>query len=392
MRNVALDLGARRIDFCEIRDGVIVQRATVSSIAKLERWLGPNTPPAVVAFEACREGWHVAGVLDSWGHQPVMVDTTRSKQLGIGQHGRKSDRIDTEALAHALEERRIPQAHLLSPQRRELRFQLGVRRALVETRAGFVSSVREIVRARGHRIPSCATEAFVGHVTGVKLDEGTRQLIEPLCEVLRTLEAKLVEVDLKLEQLCAGEEFRLLATAPGVALVVSAAFVSVVDEARRFRSAHHLESYLGLVPGEDSSGGKRRLGSISKQGNTYLRAMLVQAAWHVLRHPAPDDPLSSWAQQVSQRRGKRIAVVAVARRLAGILWAMWRTRSVYDPARLARQGARGLQEHAQSLELRAARLRQAERKLTARKRRVERLGARGNFKPERASVPRRRTA
>ena len=88
-----------------------------------------------MAFEACREGWHVARVLRSWGHEPVMVDTTRVKQLGIGQHGKKTNRIDAERLALALEANRIPQAHILSAHRQELRLQLSVRRLLADSGA-----------------------------------------------------------------------------------------------------------------------------------------------------------------------------------------------------------------------------------------------------------------
>ena len=83
MRTVALDLGGRKIAYSEAREGRIVERATVRGLRGLERYVGPNTPAARVVFEACREGWHVASVLEGWGHEPVMVDTTRSKVMGI---------------------------------------------------------------------------------------------------------------------------------------------------------------------------------------------------------------------------------------------------------------------------------------------------------------------
>jgi hypothetical protein len=133
----------------------------------------------------------------------------------------------------------------------------------------------------------------------------------------------------------------------------------VIDEANRFRNAHQVESYLGLVPSEDSTGGKRRLGSISKQGNSYLRAMLVQASWLMLRLPGRSDPLQRWALAIAERRGKRIAAVALARRLAGVLWAMWSDGTVYDPELAACSGARGLRRAAKSIELRAAALERA---------------------------------
>jgi hypothetical protein len=151
-----------------------------------------------------------------------------------------------------------------------------------------------------------------------------------------------------------------------VGAVVAAAFVSVVDEAARFARAHHLESYLGLVPGEDSSGQRRRIGAITKKGNSYVRALLVQSAWTVMRQANRDDPLRRWGEAVARRRGKRIAVIAVARRLAGILFAMWRDGRVYDPDALASRSARGLKSNAARINFQAESLQRARRKQSCR--------------------------
>jgi transposase len=302
-------------------------------------------------------------VLKGWGHEPIMVDTTRVKQLGIGQHGRKNDDIDPEVLARALESDRIPVAHVLSPERQELRYQLSVRRALVEARASTVGTIREIVRSRGLRVKACAAEDFEAQFRKTPLDEATRQLLEPLVAQLATLSPQIAQVDCKLLQATAEEPaMALLATAPGVSLIVAAAFVSVVDQAKRFNRAHELESYLGLVPSENTSG-KRRIGSITKQGNSYLRAMLVQAAWCVLRRDPDVDPLARWGKAIAQRRGKRIAAVAVARRLAGVLWAMWKHNTVYDPIRLGRASTTGLVEQAQTAVQRATAMKRAVKKM-----------------------------
>ncbi len=80
VRNVGLDLGARHIAYCEVADGQVVERATFRSLAELERKVGPGTPDARVAFEACREGWHVHDTLRRWGKEPVMLDTTRVRR------------------------------------------------------------------------------------------------------------------------------------------------------------------------------------------------------------------------------------------------------------------------------------------------------------------------
>ena len=351
MRIVALDLGSK-ISYCEVKDAQVVGRATETSLSGLERLLGPNTPPAKVAFEACREAWAVHDQLEAWGHEPLMLDTTRVRQLGIGQHKRKNDRIDAETMARALEVGRIPLAHVLSPHRRELRLQLSVRRALVATRAEYVTQIRGLARAHGQRVPNCDTENFLQHLRETPLDETVRALAEPLAKLLEVLTPQIALVEAKLEQLCAGEPvIKRLGTVPGVGLIVAAAFVSVIDEAKRFRRAHHVEAYLGLVPSENTSI-HRKLGSITKQGNSYVRALLVQAAHSVFRLRA-DDPLKRWGEAIEQRRGKRIAVVAVARRLVGILWAMWRDGSLYSPTKLGLATANGLSSHARELTVEA---------------------------------------
>lgn len=112
--------------------------------------------------------------------------------------------------------------------------------------------------------------------------------------------------------------------------MTSAAFVSALDDVTRFRSAHQVEAYLGLVPSEHSSGERQHRGRIAKRGNAHMRWLLVEAAWRILRSSLPERAmLKAWAYQIAVRRGKRMAVVALARRLAGILYAMWRDESVY---------------------------------------------------------------
>ncbi len=323
MRSVALDLGARKVAYCEVFEQRVVQRRTTTSLLALEDLLGPSQPPARVAIEACREAWAIGTTLREWGNEPVLVDTTRSRQLGIGQHGRKTDRIDAEVLALALERGTIPVAHMLSPHRQQLRLELGIRRALVESRAQYVTTARGIIRAEGGRLAPCETRTFVERARRADFADALHSRIEPLLCVLEQVQQQLVGVEVRIEQLCAEEPtIRLLTTVPGVGVIVASAFVSVLDEAGRFHNAHQVEAYLGLVPSERSSGDRRRLGSITKQGNSYMRALLVQAAWRLLCLEKTGDPLARWARVVSERRGNRVAVIALARRLAGVLWAM----------------------------------------------------------------------
>lgn len=376
MRTVALDLAVRKIVLCEVREGAVIMRRTVSSVGGLKEVLGPESAPASVAIEACREAWHVHAVLTGWGHKVVLVDTTRVRQLGIGQHGRKTDRIDAEVLARAMESGRIPVAHVLSAARQHLRKELGVRRALVETRAQYVVTVRGILRSEGVLIGKCDTEHFVAAIKRATLHDEQRASIAPLMTVLEHVDAQLAVVDAQVEKLCAEEPaIERLTTVPGVGLIVAATFVAAVDEAKRFHRAHQLEAYLGLVPSEDSSGDRRRLGSITKHGNPEARAMLVQAAWCIQRAAPTDDPLRLWGGQLAKRRGKNVGAVALARKLAGVLWAMWCHDTVYDAALVGHSSARGLERQAQSVEVRAEAMKRAAHKAKLRARSAERRTA-----------------
>jgi transposase len=364
MRSVGLDLGSRKISYCIIDDGKVTSRGTVANIDELADVLGPGSAPATISFEACREAWYVHAVITGWGQQAQMVDTTRVRRIGVGQHGRKNDRVDAEAIAWATERKQIPLAHVLSPERQKLRNELSIRRALVESRAQMVTTVRSLVRSEGLRIPPCDTDHFVAKARSTPLPESIRAAIEPMLAVLVITQQQLCVLDERVESLAAKEPAaRLLMTVPGISLIVAAMFVSVIDEAKRFRSARQVAAYLGLVPRENSTGLRdQRLGSITKQGNSYMRALLIQAAWVVLRRTDESDPLVLWGRAVAARRGKRIAAVAVARRLACVLWALWRRGTAYDPQHVAELSADGLERSALVIEGQAQSLRREVRK------------------------------
>lgn len=366
MRSVGLDLGVRHIAYCEVRDGQVVERAAVRSLSQLASRLGPNSAPAVVGFEACREGWHVHDTLKKWGHRPRMLDTTRIRQIGVGQHRRKNDAIDAEAIALAIESGRVAEAHVLSAERRALRGQLSVRGALVQTRSQYVTTIRGLARASGLLLPKSATVSFVDKVHATTMPEPLRSLIAPLVRTLEVLDREIAQVDANLAAVAEKDSsIALCATAPGVGLIVAATYVSVIDEAKRFRNAHAVAAYLGLVPEEATTGGpsKRRLGGITKQGNTHARALLVQSAWSILRARDSTDPLKRWGDHIAETRGKKIAVVALARKLSGVLWAMLRDGTFYDRALQAHESARGVREQAKRTALRAQVLQSAAKKL-----------------------------
>jgi len=376
MRNVALDLGAREISWCEVRGGEVIGRGVVHGIEELEPILGQQTPVARVGFEACREALHVHDWMAARGHVPFVFDTTRVRAIGVGSHGRKNDRMDAERLAVALERGYAAEAHVLSAQARKLREALEVHRALVGCRAELVRHARGLAAGRGVRLPPCAIDCFADNVAKLELPEPISVLIAALVSSVRTLQAQLADVDAQIASLLEDAEdpaVERLASVPGVSMMVAAAFIAVIDDPRRFRCASQVVAYLGLCPSERTTGGKQRLGAITKRGNGYARTTLVQAAWCVLRSRATRDPLVHWAHRVARRRGRMRAAVAVARRLARILWRMWRDGTYYDPQGIWRAAAQGAQDQVREANtvLRMAQ-RQSATKLRKQRRLIER--------------------
>ena len=153
---------------------------------------------------------------------------------------------------------------------------------------------------------------------------------------MRPLNGQLTYSDATIEHLAVQDPRVLrLRSVPSIGPVTAAAFLAAIDDAQRFRHAHQLEAYLGLVPAEHSSGETQRRGAITKAGHSRTRWLLIQAAVSILhRRPPQAEELRTWALRIAARRGKQVAVVALARRLAGILYALLRDGSVFEPQRV----------------------------------------------------------
>ena len=196
-----------------------------------------------------------------------------------------------------------------------------------------------LVRGEGLRVRSGAAEQFLARLDALALPPGLTATLMSTRALLTTLDAEIRQADAAIEQIAVHDPVvARLISAPGIGPVTAAAFVATLDRADRFAGAHQVESYLGLVPSEDSSADYRRRGHITKAGDPRMRWLLVQAAWAVWHSKQTDaQPLRAWAQRIAHRRGRSVAVVALARRLAGILFAMWRDETPFEVARLRRR-------------------------------------------------------
>ncbi len=322
MDTIGVDLHKRETQLCIGQaDGTITEQRIVTSRERFTAVLGQR-PPARILVEASTESEWVACQLESLGHEVIVADPNYAPMYATRSRRVKTDKRDARTLMEACRAGTYRPAHRLSAARRHVRAQLAVRDAVVRTRTRYVALAKALVRRDGLRVPSSAAERVGAHLEALAGSPTLAAELAPLLTLLPPLNATIAAADQRLAELeHTDPSVALLMTAPGIGAVTASALVATIDDVQRFASAHQFEAYLGLVPGERSSGELRRIGPITKAGNRRARWLLVEAAWRILR---------------SARRGSRIAVVAVARRLAGILYAMWRDGAPYDAGKIRR--------------------------------------------------------
>ncbi|MDO8501140.1 MAG: IS110 family transposase [Gemmatimonadaceae bacterium] len=336
MDTIGLDLHKRESQLCILaEDGTVQERRIVTSRERFGAVLG-NRPRARILLEASTESEWVAQHLESLGHEVVVADPNYAPMYATRSRRVKTDKRDARTLAEALRIGAFRPAHRVSPARRHVRAELAVREALVRTRTRYISLAKALVRRDGLRVAGSEAEKVAQRISELDLSDTLAAELMPLFQVLAPINEQIDAADRRIAELSKNDtEVALLTTAPSIGPVTASAVVATVDDISRFRSAHQFEAFLGLVPGERSSGEKRRVGKITKAGNSRVRYLLVEAAWRIMRSKSEETAaLRAWAQIIATRRGKRIAVVALARRLAGVLFAMWRDHSQYNAAQL----------------------------------------------------------
>ena len=336
MDTIGLDLHKRESQLCIGRDdGSVEERRIVTSRERFSAVLG-NRSPARVLVEASTESEWVARHLEQLGHDVIVADPNFAPMYATRSRRTKTDRRDARTLMEACRLGAYRPAYRLSDARRHVRAELAVREALVRTRTRYIALAKAFVRRDGLRVASGEAHLVSKRIAALDLSESLRAELVPLFQILGPINEQIAAADRRIAAVAdADPAMALLATAPSIGPITASAIVATVDDVARFRSAHQFEAFLGLVPGERSSGEKRRMGRITKAGNSRVRYLLVEAGWRILRSKSDETAaLRAWALAIAVRRGKRIAVVAVARRLAGIAYAMWRDGRAYDAAKL----------------------------------------------------------
>ena len=338
----AIDLHTRRSVIRIIReDGtVVLDRRIDTTRDDLARVFGGRARMRIVIESSTESEW-VAGHLEGLGHEVVVADPNYAAMYGSRSRKVKTDKRDVAALAEANRTGVFRRAHRVSAPAHALRQTLRVRTHLVQLRSRTISLLRAMLRRDGLRLASGSADAVLARLDRLTIPAALQARIEPLRELVTQLNALLAAREAEVETRAADPVTQCLMTAPGVGPIVALTFQAVLDDPARFGGdAGRASAFLGVVPAEDSSDERRHKGHITKSGPRDMRALLVQASWTIWRgRSAAGAALRTWAQALAARRGRRIAIVALARRLSRILYAMWRDGRSFQSARGHAQAA-----------------------------------------------------
>ena len=335
-RTIGLDLGDRRHHVCVLNAaGAIEAEEAITNTRECVAAFAARYPGAVLIMETGTHSPWVSRLLEAGGHRVIVANARKLR--AISQSHTKNDAEDARMLA------RLGRADptLLSPikhrseegQRALLRIK--VREALVRSRVNQMNSVRFLLKSLGLAVPSGSKAMTFTRKLRPMLDDATRCLVEPLLAMIDALNATIHELDAELESF--GRDrypvSESLRQVPGVGPLTALAFVLTIEDPQRFRDSRDVGAYLGLVPRRDQSGNTDKQLPITKAGNVQLRCLLVNCAHYILGPFGPPSRLREAGERIAARGGKsakKRAVIAVARKLAVTLLALWKSGAAYE--------------------------------------------------------------
>ena len=333
---IGLDVGDRSSFYCVIDGkGEVILEAKVATRPEALKGVFSRMPRSRIALETGTHSPWISRLLSELGHEAIVAHA-RDVRL-IGESRRKDDKIDAQTLARLA--RIDPQ--LLSPiQHRSAEAQadlsvIRARYALVRARTALICAARGLTKSFGERIRGRNPKAFRPEM-GETLSRQLRIALTPLLNALETLTERIREYDGQIEQLAEEKypEVALLKQVKGIGTLIALTYILTLDDPRRFAKSRDAGCYVGLQPGRRNSGQSEPQLHITREGDSYLRMVLVQGAQHILGPFGEDSDLRRWGLKLAERGGKNAkkrAIVAVARKLAVLLHHLWITCEAYEP-------------------------------------------------------------
>jgi transposase len=325
---IGLDLGDRSSHYCVVDGGGRIQvESKVSTSPKaIEAAFGSMGRSRIAVETGMHSPW-VSRLLSGLG-QEVIVAHARKVRL-IGESRRKDDRLDAQTLARLA---RIDPGLLYPVKHRSAKAQadltvIRARAGLVRARTALVNTARGLAKSYGERLRGCNVRNMNPEKADA-LSPELRRALQPLLAALEALRTRIREYNEAIERLAQDNypQVTLLKQVKGVGTLIALTFLLTLEDAHRFRKSRDVGCYLGLQPGRRNSGQSEPQMHISKEGDPYLRTLLVQGAQHILGPFGPDCDLRRWGLRLAERGGrnaKKRAIIATARKLAVLLHHLW---------------------------------------------------------------------
>lgn len=341
---VGMDLGDKYSNWAlmvEHSEEILEEGRVRSTREAMERKFRAMAPALVIIEAGTHSPW-VSRLLEAFNHKVLVANPRRLRC--IYQNHTKTDRLDAQTLARlgrSNQELLYPIQHR-GERAQEDRAILQGRDALVKGRTGLINHVRGRVKSAGYRLPSCSADCFAKKIPE-ELPESLKPALGPILAIIGEMTEQIFSYESDIEELCEKEypETLVLREIKGVGPITALAFVLTLEDPNRFAKSRDVPAYLGLLPRRDQSGDHDPQLPISKAGDAYLRRLLVGAAQYLLGPlNNQESELREWGLKLAgpvgrngrhNKRLKKRAVVAVARKLAVLMHRLWLTGECYAP-------------------------------------------------------------
>jgi transposase len=341
---IGLDLGDRSSWYCVLDEaGSVLLEQRLSTTPKAMKEVFGTMPRCRIALETGMHSPWVSRVLSGCEHE-VIVAHARNVRL-IGESRKKDDRLDAQTLARLA---RIDPKLLCPVKHRSAKAQadltvIRARAGLVRARTALVNTARGLAKSYGERLRGCNVRNM-NPEKAEGLSPELQRALEPLLAGIEALSERILECNERIEQLAEQSypQVARLKQVKGVGTLIALTYLLTLEDAHRFRKSRDVGSYLGLQPGRRNSGQSEPQLHICKEGDPYLRTLLVQGAHHILGPFGVDSDLRRWGLKLAERggkNGKKRAVIATARKLAVLLHRLWVSGEAYEPLRNSQQRA-----------------------------------------------------
>jgi transposase len=341
---IGLDLGDRSSWYCVLDEqGEVVLEQRLGTTPKAMKEVFDKIPRSRVALETGMHSPWVSRALVELGHE-VIVAHARNVRL-IGESRKKDDRLDARTLARLA---RIDPQLLCPVKHRSAKAQadltvIRARAGLVRSRTALINTARGLTKSYGERLRGC-NPRNLNPEKAQGLSPELQAALEPLLAAIESLSERIHEYNQQIERIAKAcyPQVARLEQVKGVGTLIALTYLLTLEDPHRFRKSRDVGCYVGLQPGRRNSGQSEPQMHISKEGDPYLRTLLVQGAHHILGPFGADSDLRRWGLRLAERggkSGKKRAIIAVARKLAVLLHHLWVSGDVYEPLHNSNQRA-----------------------------------------------------